>query len=254
MNGLKKAISIAAKIFAVFLIVVIIGTIVQSVAIILRGSALDFGGHKENNTSYITSDYIDSLDGDCLVIEVKATDVVINSGDKFEYKTNNDCVTVNNENGRITVKEEKIATGLDSSKLELTIPRDKVFSTIELSGGAGNITVNGLNAENLEFKLGVGDVTVNDLVISDNAEIDCGVGDFTVNGGAFNDIELNIGVGNATLNASGTADEYTVYVSRAIGDIAVDGKKISSDKTIGNGSKSIEVNGGMGNLKILFAN
>lgn len=272
-NSLSKAIYIIGKIFAIVLIVSIIGAIVQGIFSIFSGSGvIGFGGHKDDESSYISQEYIDELDGYCLVAELKATDVTVNSGDKFEYKTNNKYVTVKQEDDKIIIKETKIAKNKKNSKLELTIPKDKTFSTVDFSSGAGNVTINGLSADELDFQLGAGDVTVNDLVVTDSAEIDCGVGNFNVNGGNIKDLELNSGVGNVSFstaligeceinsgigeidfNVFGSADDYSVSVSKMAGEVYVDGKKVSGHTTVGNGQNEIEINGGLGKVSVFFA-
>lgn len=253
MNGLKKAISIVAKIFAVFLIVAIIGGIAQGVfSIFSDGKGIDFGGHREKNSSHFSQEYIDELDGYSLVAELKATDVTINYGDEFEYNTNNKFVTVEQENGKIIIKETKLANNTSSSKLELTVPKDKSFSNVDFANGAGDVVINGLNTEKLDFELGTGNVTVNGLIVTDGAEIDCGIGDFTVNGGVFNDLELNLGIGNVEINVLGSLNDYTVNIGKIMGDVNVGGKKMSGDSIIGNGSQNIEINGGLGNVNVFF--
>lgn len=272
-NSLGKVVYIIGKIFAIVLIVSIIATVVQGVfSIFSGGGVLDLGGHKEDESSYFSQEYIDELDGYCLVAELKATDVTVNSGDKFEYKTNNKYVTVKHENDKIIIKETKIAKNKKNGKLELTIPKDKTFSTVDFSSGAGNVTINGLSTNELDFELGAGDVTVNDLVVSDSAEIDCGVGNFNVNGGSIKDLELNSGVGNVSFstalfgdceinsgigeidfNVLGSADDYSVSVSKMAGEVYVDGKKVSGDTTVGNGQNEIEINGALGKVSVFFA-
>ena len=147
-----------------------------------------------------------------------------------------------------------------------------LFSNVDFSSGAGNVTINGLSTNELDFELGAGDVTVNDLVVSDSAEIDCGVGNFNVNGGSIKDLELNSGVGNVSFstalfgdceinsgigeidfNVLGPADDYSVSVSKMAGEVYVDGKKVSGDTTVGNGQNEIEINGALGKVSVFFA-
>ena len=71
-NSLGKVVYIIGKIFAIVLIVSIIATVVQGVfSIFSGGGVLDFGGHKEDESSYFSQEYIDELDGYCLVAELK---------------------------------------------------------------------------------------------------------------------------------------------------------------------------------------
>ncbi|MDO4364916.1 MAG: DUF4097 family beta strand repeat-containing protein, partial [Clostridia bacterium] len=248
-NSLGKAVYVVGKILAIFLIVAIIGAIIQGVSSIFFNKD---DNDTDDESSYISQDYIDGLSGYCLVANLKGTDVTVNSGDKFDYKTNNKNVKVTRQNDKIVITETK--NEKKNSKLELTVPKDREFRTVDFSSGAGDVTVNGLYSQELDFELGAGDVTVNNLVVSGSAEIDCGAGNFNVNGGSIKNLELNSGVGDISLssafsgdceinsgigkvdiNVLGNASDYTVTFSKMAGKVSVDGKKVSEDSTIGNG-------------------
>lgn len=273
-NSLGKAVYVIGKIFAIILIVSIIGAIIQGVFSIFSGDGVvHIGGNKDDESSHISQEYIDELDGYCLVADLKATDVTVNSGDKFEYKTNNKYVDVKQINGNVIIKETKTVNGKSTSKLELTIPSEKKFSTVDFSCGEGNVTINGFYAQDLDFELGAGDVTVNNLVVTGSAEIDCGAGNLNINGGSLNDLELNCGVGKISvssaftgecevnsgigevdINALGNASDYAVSVDKMAGTVTVNGKKLSSGDTFGNGKNIIEVDGGLGEINVFFEN
>ena len=88
-NSLGKTFYYLGRIFAIVLIVAIIGVIIQGVFGIADSIFDDDDDDKKDKTT-ISSEYIDTLDGYCLVAELKATELTISTGDKFEYSTNNE--------------------------------------------------------------------------------------------------------------------------------------------------------------------
>ena len=59
-------------------------------------------------------------------------------------------------------------------------------------------------------------------------------------------------LGEVNVNAVGSAQDYTVSVSKGAGDVTVNGTKVSHDTTVGSGQHKIELNGGIGEASISF--
>lgn len=270
-NSLGKTFYYLGRIFAIVLIVAIIGGIIQGVFGIADSIFDDDDDDKKDKTA-ISSEYIDTLDGYCLVAELKATELTISTGDKFEYSTNNEYIKVDQKDGKIVIKETLTSIPKSSDfKLNVTIPADRSFDVVSISTGAGDVTVDSLTARDFDFEIGAGDVTINNLAVTGEAEIDCGAGELNINNASLNNLELNSGVGEINItslftgdceinsgigevnvNAVGSAQDYTVSVSKGAGDVTVNGTKVSRDTTVGSGQNKIELNGGIGEASISF--
>jgi len=79
-----------------------------------------------------------------------------------------------------------------------------------------------------------------------------GVGSVILNLEITGDSEISSGVGEVTLGLVGTSDNYCINVEKGIGKIEIDGEEIKSDTMYGNGLNKLDLNGGIGNIKVDF--
>lgn len=129
-----------------------------------------------------------------------------------------------------------------------------------------------LLAGKLSLELGAGEVSIGKLVADTSAKINGGAGEIHIGGGELANLDLNIGVGEATLESrltgdctidhgvgelnltlTGTADDYRISLDKGVGTATLDGVKMSDDTVYGDGETSIEIDGGVGDMKIRFA-
>ena len=59
-------------------------------------------------------------------------------------------------------------------------------------------------------------------------------------------------MGELNLTLTGTLDDYCITLDKGVGKATLDGKKMSDDVKYGNGETSIEIDGGVGAMKIEF--
>ena len=121
------------------------------------------------------------------------------------------------------------------------------------------------------MELGAGETVFENLTVTGEAEIETGFGKLSVLGGSVGELEIAVGVGdvslrleltekgsfecgigNAELVLLGLEEKYTVSVEKGLGAATVDGRSVSNDEKIGNGSVFVEVQGGIGNIQISF--
>ena len=270
-NQLSKGITIAAKVFAVVLIVGIISGIVEACFGI--GKSI-FDKEEEPKTS-VTQQISGSSqvnDEAKIVLDLRATEVNVTLGDEFSYNTDNEYIRVKNDGNFIEIIEKEHRT-TDITHLNIVLPRDTVFATFDLDAGAGNITVEGLKCRNADIDLGAGNVVFDSLEVSGYADIDAGAGQLTVKDGSVNNLDfdmgmgetaitslltgnssLDCGVGNLELNVKASYENYTVDVEKGLGAVNINNQRVSSDSVLGSGPDKLEISGGLGNVTVTFEN
>ena len=50
----------------------------------------------------------------------------------------------------------------------------------------------------------------------------------------------------------GKKEEYRTKINKGLGNVTVDGKKVSDNEVVGNGENKIDIDGGIGEIKIDF--
>lgn len=220
----------------------------------------------EAKTYEITSE-IHSLD-----IEISAADFKIESADKFSVESNLKYLSVSEKNGVLRIVDKAKSNLTDSDAMLIVyVPNGTVFNDVDIETGAAKMTVDTLSANAMELKLGAGDVRVECLNASSNADIEGGVGRITIVSGTLNDLtlemgmgelnltaavlgdsDLNFGVGESNVTLIGSKDDYKVDIEKGIGTITVDGKPVTDFGSSGNGQNHIEIEGGVGTVNLSF--
>ncbi len=266
MTAWQRAIKYVALAFAVFLCVSIIGGILGALSLIsgLFGSERGVGNM---NTYEVTGD-ISSLK-----IDVGAADFVILSGDAFRVESNLDRLVVEEKDGLLRISEQSSfwTFHYSGAKLALYIPADMVFEKVTFNSGAGKVTIEQLTAQEIDFDLGAGAVDIGNLTAFHKADIDGGAGSMILHSGQLNQLDfdmgvgevrltcafsgsstLNFGVGASTINLVGSREDYRINVHKGLGEVRVDGEKVSDGSVIGEGNNRLRVDGGIGEIEINF--
>ncbi len=265
MTTVQKAVKYCALAFAVFLAVSIIVGIFGSIVII--GNIFSDGATVDEVKTYDVSADVHSLE-----INIGAVNFTIESADEFAVKSNLKDISVEEKGGTLFITEKKEINRLsDEAVLTLCIPDDTFFRKVNITTGAGKFNVDTLSTESLIFKLGAGDVSIKHLTVTSCADIEGGAGRITVFDGAINDLDLEMGagqlnltslltgetelelnVGESNITVKGNKDDYTLDIEKGIGSITVDGESVSGTGSYGNGRNDIEIDGGVGAVKVKF--
>lgn len=266
MTETQKLIKVVAMVFAVFLIVCIFGGILSALGLLggLSFRESPVGDAKD----YALSSKISSLD-----LEISAADLTIREGDGFSLESNLKRLTVDEKNGVLRIRENKIFSfgSYHDASLILTVPEGTVFDSVHMETGAGRLTVEALRAEELSLELGAGDAEFSYLEASREADIEGGAGRITVKDGKLRDPDLQIGVGEFTMTAAllgngklelgvgetnlhllGSRDDYRLDIDKGIGSVTVDGKQVSDGDRIGDGGNKVKIDCGVGRVEVVF--
>ena len=219
----------------------------------------------EAKTYEITSE-IHSLD-----IRISAADFKIQHGVEISVESNLKYLSVSEKDGVLTIVDEEKNYNDSDAMLTLYLPNGTVFDEVDITTGAAKMTVDTLSANSLELKLGAGDVRIESLNASSDADIEGGVGQITIAGGTLNDLTLEMGMGELNLTAAvlgdsdlkfgvgesnvtliGSKDDYKVDIEKGFGSITVDGKTVTDYGSSGNGQNHIEIEGGVGAVNLKY--
>lgn len=268
MMEAQKIIKYLAMAFAIFLCVSILSSIM---------SVLVSFGNIFNTSSEITENLKDiDINGkvSILDIDVKSINVVIKEGDMLLAQTNNKHINVKQNEDKLYITQDKHNWfNNDNSQVVIYIPEKLVFDKVSIKAGAGKVEVDELLTNELYLELGAGNVEINKLDVSSKTKIDGGAGKLTINDGTIYDFDLDIGVGSITVNAQllgdsnidsgvgkislnlyGSLNDYKINFDKGIGSATIDGKDMNDDQNYGTGNNTIDIDGGVGSIKIKFIN
>lgn len=264
MTTFQKVIKYLAMAFAICLIVSIFGGILGTVGFL--GGFFEQDTVQENAVTYPIHGDITALD-----IQISAADFTIKQADTFSVESNLKHLTVSEQDGTLRIEETKKLRMNSGAFLTLCIPADAVLDKAKITTGAGKLSVETLSANDLDLELGAGEVDIRCLNAAVRADIDGGAGKLTIADGTLHDLDLDMGVGQLNLTCAvlgnsdlglgvgesnitliGSRDDYCITAEKGIGDATIDGRSISNEETFGSGANKIEVDGGVGAIRIDF--
>ena len=216
-----------------------------------------------------------SADVKSLEIEISMARLTLKAEDceKITVKTNLKNLTAKESGGKLKIKDRtKVKRQADSAFVEIIYPSGTVFENVDIDSGAGKFEINSLTCVSFDLDLGAGETIIDSLTVSGEADIDGGAGaltflnadicaidlDMGVGALSFDGIlrgrsEISLGVGEAIFTLRGKKEGYTLDLEKGMGEITVDGSNVGNSK-IGAGSDLIKIEGGVGSIKIDFAN
>lgn len=267
MTRRQKIIKYLAIAFAVALIISIISGISGALFFVSRifGNKNDAGEMRE----YHIEDNISVLK-----IDLSAADFEIKQGDELMFETNHTNIRYSTKTNALIINEEKPFLSFNPPKgikLTLYLPRDKVFDYVCIDTGAGRINIDTLLANTLDFDLGAGEMTARRIDAYTKADIEGGAGAVTIDSGNLNKLEmdmgigelnltgrltgdckLDFGIGEARLHLIGDESDYKIEIDKGIGEALLEGRKMEDDAVYGTGANNIEIDGGIGSVKVDF--
>ena len=205
-----------------------------------------------------------------LKIDVNSAKISILKGKQIEVKTNIKELSISDDNEILQILEDNpIEINNTESFVELYIPSDCQFEKIELIAEAGNITAQKLSTANLSVELDAGALLIDELFVSQSANVTVGTSNLKILGGEIKDLNLNVGVGQVEIKASllgesdlelgvgatalelnGGPEDYLVQFSHGIGTVSVNDKPLQRGDSYGSGLNKIIISGGAGSATI----
>ncbi|MDL2225235.1 DUF4097 domain-containing protein [Eubacteriales bacterium OttesenSCG-928-M02] len=279
MNATQKTIKYIAMAFALALALFIIFMIVNGVifGLSIFGLVADnsSGSSEVVDGEYSYSQAFTGVTG--LKVEQEIGQLTIRLGDEFRVEAQNPDkgIQVENKNGTLIVKNKAnnfLNWGADETRTVITLPRDVVLEKADISLGAGKGQVEQLLAkelyidtgagsfrgshlygERVDITGGVGEVRLEDVDFA-NLKLECGVGALYLSGRVKGNSKVESGVGEARLALTGSRADYRLKLDVGIGEIRVDGEKLS-DGTHGaeTAAHFLAIDGGIGAVILDFS-
>lgn len=266
MTTFQRAVKYLAMAFAIFLIVSIFSGIFGAAGLL---GSLGESGVAEETKVYPVSGVVRDLK-----IEIGAADLTVKTGEAFKVESNLKYLSVEEENGCLVLEEtRKNGLNYTDAVLTLYIPEGVTFGKIDVVTGAGRLTVDTLSGDELRLDLGAGQVQISQLNANTRANINGGAGQILISGGTLHDLDLDMGVGEVDLTAAltgsseldygvgearltlvGTREDYRIDFDKGLGTATIDGENMMDDQVYGNGKNRIDIDGGVGDLRIQFRN
>lgn len=257
----QRIIKYLAMAFAIFLVICILSSIVYAFAFV--GSI--FTDEKNDSMKkYSINEVINDLE-----IEVGGCNLVIKRGLLFTIETNNKYIKYEIDDRELHIEEENHFINDTNNKLIVTIPYH--LGSLSIETGAGKVEIADLEVNDLDLDLGAGKTNVNDTLVLNNCDIDGGAGELSIKDSDITNMDLDMGVGKVTLNSKlagssqinagigevnleliGSKNDYSINVSKGIGNVRIDTENISNDTVFGNGENKIRISGGIGNINVSF--
>ena len=276
MTTAQKVIKYLATAFAVFLIITIISAILSGVYALLSALGL-IHTNKDIVTENLKVISREVKVVTTLKIDLAYTNLDIKTGDDFKVETNNSKITFEENNGSVKIKEENrnwLNNNNMSSNLIIYIPEDMIaIDETKIQTGAGKINIEKLNTQSLYLELGAGDVYIENVIATGKTKIDGGVGKTELKSCEINNLKANLGMGEFTFSGKLTGkskidsgvgainidlidnkNNYKIDVSKGLGNVTLDGQKLETDRVYGIGENYLDIDGGIGEIKIDFEN
>lgn len=271
MTTVQKVIKYLALAFALFIIVNIISGILFGIYSLANVLGLNKSDNNDVKNLEEVSANIDYTEISKLNIGLEYSNITIKSSDNFKIESNSPDVSVTQNNKQLIIKEKnnKWFFNKDANEVIIYIPEDIIFDEVKIENGAGEIYIENLGTEKLNFEIGAGKVEIKELDVSKQAKINGGAGKVEILSGEINNLDLDMGVGKFELtskltgkndidagigkldvNLIGEKEDYTIKLSKGLGAITLYGKQIVNDGKYGNGECSIEINGGVGAIDV----
>lgn len=266
MTQAQKIIKYLAIAFAIFLIVSIFSGIYIGVSAILGvNDALSEGKTVQTDVSEdITK----------LEIDIRSAELEFVTGEEFSVSADEKYITVSDKDGKLKINEK--SRGLfavkGAGKVTITVPEGTRFECAEIDSGAGTVKLENISTDVLELDLGAGEVSIDGLTVTKSAEIDGGAGKITVENSEINDLDMDMGVGELDLEAllsgsstidfgvgkaevvlKGSAEDYRLRIDKGLGSAELEGEDMESATYYGDGESRVDMEGGVGNISIRFA-
>ena len=192
----------------------------------------------------------------------------------FGAGVDNKYLKVTEENGCLVITDTNRNYSNANGKIQvnLYLPTDFTFQKANITTGAGQVNVDRLAAEDLYLELGAGQVQIETLeatrsskinggagqvIVNDgtlhNLDLDMGVGELRIKSALTGDCDLDMGVGATYLNLVGSIDDYRIELDKGVGAATLEGESLSDGAVRGSGENTIDIDGGVGEIRISFA-
>lgn len=193
--------------------------------------------------------------------------------EKIIIEESGDILKIYDQRHTRGIKAKKIFFGKNTEEngcvITLIIPEGTNFDRISVRTGAVEADIESIKTAILTLEMGVGDVDIEHLEVTNYGKVSTGTGDIEINSGCMNDMSMGFGVGDVDIDAKMTGDskisvgvgdlslalegeqsDYCISASKAIGACHIHGFDVSGNNTYGAGPNKISASGAVGEITI----
>lgn len=226
----------------------------------------------------VKNDYINSFEitdeASVLQLDIAVADVKIVKGDSFVIATDNTETEIEKNGSVVKVTEKKILGVFNTDRtIKISIPENMFFERVSINAGAGEITAEFINTEELNMNLGAGDILINSLNVTERATVNTAAGELTIKNADINNLNMDLAVGDVSIKGvlsgktdidcsvgdidialTGSESDYSFEVDKGISSVKLNGKELPDEAVYGEGKSFIEIDGGAGKINIKTEN
>lgn len=196
--------------------------------------------------------------------EIKNIKLEINNAKVTFIKTNQEHIEIQAKNvynkfkiyeegNQVIIKQPHYLGRNKKANIEITVPNDFTFNQLKLDVGAGKVSVNELNAENITLETGAGALKVGQIN-AHQLNVKTGMGNTELKHILCNQLKIDLGMGNVEATLQDKIEEYGYNVGVGLGNVNLGENKfsgIAQDKTnYSTKERKIDIVCGMGNVDI----
>ena len=127
---------------------------------------------------------------------------------------------------------------------------------ISVAVGAGELLADRITAGKADFEIGAGHMSIGELSVSGEMDLDVSMGAAEVAGAISGDLEVECGMGEIVMSLAGSEDDHSYYVECGMGNVVVGSYShggVASHKAWNAGKSSyFDINCNMGNVTVTF--
>lgn len=207
-------------------------------------------------------------------IDLTTAEITFLPGEKLTVETNHKYAKCSVTAKTLSIKEN--STNIPTSKnlpyVKITVPAGFDFDSFKIKTTAGVIAGGGFSAHRMIFDLKGGVLELDSVQVTEkftvnqlggkigiknsvlyNADMDLTAGDCEIDATVKGSSYLECGSGVLKLALKGNKDDYAVTFKRVIGSATLNGQSVEPDKTYGDGTDAVRLNGGAGKIEVTFS-
>lgn len=127
---------------------------------------------------------------------------------------------------------------------------------IGIAVGAGELLADRITAGNADFEIGAGHMSIGELSVSGETDLEVSMGVVEVAGTIAGDLDVECGMGEVIMSLTGSEDDHSYYVECGMGNVDVGSYShggVASHKSWNAGKSSyFDINCNMGNVTVTF--
>lgn len=272
MSTGQQVIKVLAIIFAIFIIVNVVGGVIFGISLFAEITMIGEQRTDKITTKEFSQIYENKVD--TIKVETAVSKLTIQKGTRLKVEGSNlpSKFTSKVSGTTLTVKEEGNKKWLNenvTSEIIITIPEGKTLTKLEIDSGVGTNHIQDLTVETLELDCGVGTMQINNVTVLSKTKInggagrtvvedcefeklnlDSGVGEMVISADLTGNSKIDSGVGRLSLNLLRSEKDYTIKTQSGLGRMTLNGKKCTDNGIYGSGNEEIKIDGGVGVIEI----